>query len=66
MHIFKEWVSFFWVHGEWIGAWDKQIMWTANGSLTIRLFRTPIHSPMNPEKKTLIPYIYNVSNKDLS
>ena len=20
--------------------------------------------PMNPEKKTLVPYIYNVSNKD--
>ena len=22
--------------------------------------------PMNPEKKTLIPYIYNVTNKDSS
>ena len=26
--------------------------------------RATIHTPMNPEKKTLIPYIYNVSNKD--
>ena len=34
--------------------------------LTICLFRAPIHSPMNPEKKTLIPYINNVSNKDPS
>ena len=30
----------------------------------ICLFRTAIHFPMNREKKTLIPYIYNAYNKD--
>ena len=31
------------------------------------LFVPPYDSfPMNPEKKTLIPYIYNASNKDPS
>ena len=35
-----------------------------SGSRTICLFRATIHSPMNPEKNTLIPYIYNVSSKD--
>ena len=54
---------FFWVHGEWIVARDKQIAWTARGSRAICLSRATIHSPWTP-KKTLIPYIYNASNKD--
>ena len=52
---------FFWVHGEWIGARNKQIAWSDD------LFVPRSDSfPMNPEKKPLIPYIYNVSNKDPS
>ena len=47
--VFKEWVSFFWVHGEWIVARNKPIV------------REP---RMNPDKKTLVPYIYNSTNKD--
>ena len=55
---------FFWVHGEWIVARDKQIAWTAkrfSGDLFVPRYDS---FPMNPEKKTLIPYIYNASNKD--
>ena len=56
---------FFWVHGVWIVARDKQIAWTAK-RFSCDLF-VPRYDlfPMNPEKKTLIPYIYNASNKDL-
>ena len=60
----KEWVSFFWVHWELIVARDKQIAWTAkrfSGDLFVPLYDS---FPMNPEKKTPIPYIYNASNKD--
>ena len=61
--LFKEWVSFFWVHGEWIVARDKQIAWTAR-RFSADLFVPRYDSfPMNPEKKTLIPYIYNASNQ---
>ena len=57
-------VFFFWVHGEWIVARDKQIMWTAK-RFSCDLFVPRYDSfPINPEKKTLIPYIYNASNKD--
>ena len=34
-----------------------------NGSRAICLFRTPSHFPWT-QKKTLIPHIYNASNKD--
>ena len=62
--LLKEWVSFFWVHGEWIVARDKQIAWTAK-RFSVDLFVPRYDSfPMNPEKKTLIPYIYNASNKE--
>ena len=62
----KEWASFFWVHGEWSGARNKQIAWTAK-RFSYDLFVPRYDSfPMNPENKTLIPYIYNVSNKDPS
>ena len=57
---------FFWVHWEWIGAQDKQIAWTVK-LFSDDLFVPSYNSfPMNPEKKTLIPYIHNVSNKDPS
>ena len=42
---------FFWVHGEWIGARDKQIAWTAK-RFSYDLFVPRSDSfPMNPEKK---------------
>ena len=42
---------FFWVHGEWIVARDKQIAWTAK-RFSIDLFLPRYDSfPMNPEKK---------------
>ena len=50
--------------GVWIVARDKQIAWTAkrfSGDLFVPHYDS---YPMNPEEKTLIPYIYNVSNKD--
>ena len=54
---------FFWVHGEWIVARDKQIAWTAK-RFSADVFVPRYDSfPMNPEKKTLIPYIYNASNE---
>ena len=59
--LFKEWVSFFLGSWEWIRAKDKQIAWTT--SQAVCLFRSLIYSPWTL-KKSLIPYIYNVSNKD--
>ena len=66
-HLIKEWVGFFsGFMGEWIGARDKQIAWTAK-RFSDDLFVPRYDSfPMNPEKKTFITYIYNVSNKDPS
>ena len=50
--------------GEWIGAQDKQIAWTTK-RFSDNLFVPRSDSfPLNPEKKTLIPYIYNASMKD--
>ena len=44
-------VFFFWVHGEWIVARDKQIAWTAK-RFSADLFVPRYDSfPMNPEKK---------------
>ena len=58
--LLKEWVL---VHGEWIGAQDKQILWTAK-LFSYNLFVECSNSfPMNPEKKTLIPYIYNAHKR---
>ena len=48
---------FFWVHGEWIVARDKPI--ACLGDLFVLRYDS---FPMNPEKQTLVPYIYNVSN----
>ena len=49
---------FFWAHGEWIVAQDKQTAWTAK-QFSGDLFVLRSHSfPMNPEKKTLIPYYH--------
>ena len=53
--------TLFWVHGEWIGARDKQITWTAKWFSGDLFVPRSDSFPMNPEKKTLIPYIYNVS-----
>ena len=42
---------FFWVHGEWIGARDKQIVWTVkrfSGDLFVPCSDS---FPMNPEKR---------------
>ena len=61
--IIKEWVSFFWVHGEWIGVRDKQIAWTAKRFSDDLFVPRSDSFPMNPGKKTLIPYIYNVFDK---
>ena len=53
MRSIKEWVSFFWVHEEWIVARDKQIAWTTK-LFSADLFVPRFDSfPMNPEKKTL-------------
>ena len=55
---------FFWVHGEWIVARDKQIAWTAK-RFSVDLFVPRYDSfPMNQEKKTLIPYITMLPTKD--
>ena len=62
----KEWVSFFWVDGEWIGARDKKIAWTAKRFSDDLFVPRSDSFPINPEKKTFIPYIYNVSKKDPS
>ena len=70
-------VFIFWVHGEWIVARDKQIAWDRKINRVNReavpsrfsddLFVQRYDSfPIIPEKKTLILYIYNVSNKDPS
>ena len=55
---------FFWVHGEWFGACDKLIAWNAKRFLGDLFVPLSDSFPMNPEKKTIIPYIYNASNKD--
>ena len=52
---------FFWVYGEWIGAWDKHITWTA--SVLGQFVCSASSLPMGPEKKMLIPYIYNSFRK---
>ena len=55
---------FFSVHGKWIAVRNKQIAWTAK-RFSCDLFVPHCDLfPMNREKKTLIPYIYNASNKD--
>ena len=54
---------FFWVHGEWIVARDKQIAWTAKRFSTDLFVPRYDSFPMNTEKKTLVPYIYNASNQ---
>ena len=52
---YKEWASFFWVHGEWIVARNKQIgREPLRGSRDLFVPRYDSF-PMNPEKKTLIP-----------
>ena len=50
----------------WPDSWVIEFRLPKNGTnkIEICLFQAPIHSPMNPEKKKLIPYIYNASNKD--
>ena len=63
-NVFKEWVSFFWVHGEWIRARDKQIAWTAERFSDDLFVPRSDSFPMDPENKTLIPYIYNASIND--
>ena len=48
--VIKEWVSIFWVHGEWIGARNKQIVWTSkrfSGDLFVSRYDL---FPMSPEK----------------
>ena len=61
--LFKEWVSFFSVHEKWIAVRNKQIEWIAK-RFSCDLFVPHCYSfPMNREKKTLIPYIYNAYNK---
>ena len=52
------------VHGEWIGRKHKRNAWIVkqfSGDLFV-LRSDSFH--MKPEKKTLIPDIYNASNKD--
>ena len=57
---------FIWVHGEWIRAWDKQIVWTAKRFSGNLLFVPPSDSfPMNPEKMHSFLIFYNTSNKVL-
>ena len=56
-------VFFFWVHGEWIVARDKQIAWTAKRFSADLFVPRYDSSPHEPRKKTLIPYIYNASNQ---
>ena len=59
-------VFYFWVHGVCIGARDKQIVWTAKRFLGDLFVPHSDSFPHEPRKKTLIPYIYNASNKDFS
>ena len=55
---------FFFVHGEWIRALNKQIALTAK-RFSSDLFVPRWDSfPLNQEIKTLIPYMYKASNKD--
>ena len=52
---YKEWVGFFWIHGEWIVARNKQIVREPlRGSRDLFVPRYDLF-PMNPEKKTPIP-----------
>ena len=53
IRLIKEWVSFF------LGSWGMN----RRAGQTNRVNRYDSF-PMNPEKKTLIPNIYNASNKD--
>ena len=55
---------FFSVHGKWIAVRNKQIAWTAKRFSCDLLVPHCDSFPTNREKKTLIPYIYNASNKD--
>ena len=48
-------VLFFWVHGEWIVAQDKQIAQEPLRSPRDLFVPRYDSFPMNPEKKTLIP-----------
>ena len=54
----------FWVHGEWVWARDKQ--WHEPEAVLGQQFVCSglQFIPYEPRKKTLIPYIYNASNKD--
>ena len=62
--LLKKWVSCFsGFMGEWIRAWDKQIVWTTKRSLGDLFVPRSASFLMNLEKKILIPYIYNASNK---
>ena len=60
----KEWVSFF------LGSWEmnrsaEQTNRVNREAVLVRFVVPHCDSfPMNREKKTLIPYIYNASNKD--
>ena len=59
---FKEWVSFFCVHGKWtwvIEAHDKSRE-LQSGSRKICHCLTQVHFQWMQENKTLIPYIYNI------
>ena len=63
--LIKEWVSFF------LGSWDmNRSAEQTNRTRTAKRFSCDLFVPhcdsypMNREKKTLIPYIYNASNKD--
>ena len=66
----KEWVSFFWGGGGFMGNESERgtnkSREPGSGSRTICLFRDTIHSRWTQKIRTLIPYIYNVSNKDPS
>ena len=50
---------FFWVYGEWIGVRNKQI--EVYAFVVVQRYDS---FPMNLEKTTLIPYIYDASNKE--
>ena len=59
----NEWF-FFLVHGEWIVARNKQIVWTAKRFSSDWFVPRYDSLPIDQEQKTLIPYINNVSTKD--
>ena len=64
----QEWVSFFWVHGEWIVARDKQIGGTAKrfSADLLTLFRATIHSPWTQKKYTHSLYLQCFQPRALS